>query len=353
MVGRKKAEVPKGFWGETLVEEEARRDLADSLRSERKAKWMRRYIKFAVFVLFPLAALAVLGAFGSRNASGVAVETFNLAAPGKVEATVALEDWLYSDPSPLPTGRIVSWDGAQEIDFQAVDDEGVVESVETWLHTFTLEVPPTKDGMKTYAGRFFTATITLSASDLSGIKVLGTPSLLPIAPSQPGQWGALPLWPGVSATQAPAPVVQALDAWARAYAAFDAVALKLTTGDPTVENGYTPLGRSDEASVRVTSAANFVDKEGVPTGEMLVSVILSFPEPDTGSALGVGEVVTQTALDVLVADALSGTPKVVAWGPLGTGHLLVPFENAITSERAGNVEVPQSLQTPQSAQSGG
>lgn len=114
--------------------------------------------------------------------------------------------------------------------------------------------------------------------------------------------------------QAPVLPVQARDRltlWAAAWAAGDAEALKVFTGDPTPDVTYLGLGGYSVSNLSILSAVQ-VDER------WLVRLRIVLDDPLLGGFSASGHRIT-TDLDVTVEAASSGNPRVVGWGQAGSG----------------------------------
>ncbi len=92
---------------------------AQSIRtSERRGKFLRVLLRATVFGLFPVACICAIVAIGvlvsAQNLTKATVSSVDTnSSRGKSVAWTTVQDWLAADPSPLPDGRIMSWDGFQ------------------------------------------------------------------------------------------------------------------------------------------------------------------------------------------------------------------------------------------------
>lgn len=152
----------------------------------------------------------------------------------------------------------------------------------------------------------------------------------------------VPGWATFTAGPQSAVHARALD-WARAWTSNDSAALKAITGDTSTAR-YEGLVSAEPWRV-VDSSLNIVWAVQRPSdGLVVVRVVwdIEVPAskgPGTGSALTSedstdevstpGKTIRQSA-DLLVADATTGLPRIVAWGAPGTN--LVQFQNAIAGE---------------------
>ena len=324
------------FWGEQAVEEEQRLATEDSLKAARKAKWWRRGIITIVFVLFPATLLALLNVFTILTSKEEEADGYDLAAPGRVEATIAMQSWLTQTPAPLPGAKLITWDGAKAVDYPQDEKhpaftEATRETV--WEHSFTLEVPPTVGvaGKRGTPERLFQAQLLTVSSEAQGHRVFSDPAVLPLPLTQ-----TLPVslgyWPGVEIKQADGDVVEAINKWAAAYVGSDPAALKLATGDPDKNHVYIPLGGLKAVGVEISRSGVILEGDGL-SNEMIAEVELSLDRKEVNERGQQYMSLPATKMDVLVKDWNTGSPTVTAWGAAGAGHLLTAYENAAPATR--------------------
>lgn len=123
-------------------------------------------------------------------------------------------------------------------------------------------------------------------------------------------------WSDVDGQQNPsAPLQAAVSKWATAYLADDRPTLATTTGD-LQSRSYVGLGEFTATASAIEAFVPRADK-----GLSLVRVAIS--------ATGPGGWTSQLEYDLLVSDADSALPKIVAWGPPGAGPSLAPYQNAL------------------------
>lgn len=134
--------------------------------------------------------------------------------------------------------------------------------------------------------------------------------------------------------------VQQIAAWAKAYTANDASQLKQLTQDKSSENFYigVPGGwRFVEDSTKIMwSVTNM--------GHAVVQVEWQMKMQDTTFSSGDGEITivgpTQTQrMEVIVEGYDTGLPAISAWGPVGSGLTLAPYDNAVPSSEV--IENPE------------
>jgi hypothetical protein len=162
-----------------------------------------------------------------------------------------------------------------------------------------------------------TVELTTSGPILAASPAVGP---LPVAPDgRPAlDWRELP-----TETRVTDDLRRVAGEWAAAYAADDRDRLRSLTGDLEART-YAGLGGFTVESATVVSTVELGD-----SGDWVarVRVVLVGAPPGEGleGFRGVVE------FDLRVADPATGNPKVVAWGPAGSGPTLVRFANAFIS----------------------
>ncbi|GAB3762629.1 hypothetical protein [Microlunatus parietis] len=235
------------------------------------------------------------------------------------QAQVAVEEWLSSNPSPLPGGRVVAYIGSSSKPAQPREgEENVVRTLATYR--FVLAAPESK---------MYETSIQLLITP-SGAIPLTEPALVPIRSSAPGagdqaEWP----WPGIDSMSAPAEYTSAVSAWAKAYTGGDPAALKLAVGDPDASRSYLPLtGVTFSApAIRETGALWAEDQERTRTAKPRQALVrVSFTV--VWAAVGQGTQQPRLTYDLLLDRADTAAPAVVAWG--SPGSELTPYGNAVT-----------------------
>lgn len=317
--------------------------------SEKKRESSGAMRRFVVYGLFCLAALAVVLQIGNiantaaNKPEPVTVDSLSInSSIGKPAATTTLIEWLRAEPAPLPGGTIVSWDGYKSI---AAGEKTAATSQAadaSELHYFTLSVP-TADG-----NIYYTSTVLVSVDKALGAKVQGTPTILPKAPSAQDGWSTS-LWPGYDSVQATDAVTDAVIVWSKAFTDTPA-ALRLAVGDQGSSRSYIPLSGATVVASDVTAAGAVKSTDGSKPTTLIVRVQLKLNwTSDEESASP-----SLVTYDLLVTEADTAAPRVVAWGGAGTGPSLVKYQNAV----AGDVKtvspstVPSPVPTPTSTTGG-
>lgn len=261
------------------------------------------------------------------------------ASPGKSIAQAKVAEWLAQDPSPLPGGSIISWDGFTTIKGGKAKNETDNPANAAELHTFTLSA------MLGDKAVFYDATVLVSVSDTLGAIAAGEPTLLPRVPAATQGWSSQ-TWPGYDTAQVPDAVAQSVGQWAKAFTE-SADALRLYVGDEDSTHSYMPLQGARVLSSSVVSAG-YVKVEGEEKPKVIIArVELTLAWSTAPDAKG-----SKVMYDVRVEQAHTASPRIVAWGPTGTGPALTKYGNAITGMTVGGsgfeplpTEAPADVET--------
>ncbi|XKH58621.1 hypothetical protein LG293_16345 (plasmid) [Citricoccus nitrophenolicus] len=289
-----------------------------------RQRFYRIYIMIAA-ALFPFAILGYVtllpGWFSAQDAALMATSSQETSPAAKQAAMKEVQEWLDSDPAPLPGGHIISWDGVTSSEPATENTDGdqvtVIPGYE--VHTFTLGTGGTAN---------FTSRVQVSVDDALGVLVQGNPSLEPILPTA---LAAADPWPGVSAEAPPEPVMQAANSWADAYTSGDSAKLGLLTGDPDTAHSYLPLtGASGATDAASGTAAIREDGYMVVRTSFTPLWNVPAPAPTTPDAVPADPAeATPVTYDLLVDKADTASPVVVAWGGPGGLDDLTPYGNAM------------------------
>lgn len=268
-----------------------------------------------------------------------------LASPGKSVATRSVGQWLASEPQPLPGGTILSWDGFEELPMpeipgaEEMDEEELAEETPTYnleVHDFTV---------MDNNNMLYTASVQVADDSVAGPQVLGSPSLMPQALASTNFQMDNP-WPGMASQSMPPTTDTSVNSWAEAFTSGRPDDLRQAVGDPDVNHSYTPLYRVQEFEVTTTESAYFnsVNDEGAEVQDqsralMRVDLVLrwegqSIPEESRESTM---------SYDLLMVGVDSASPRVVAWGPPGTGPQLEEYSNALDGRDYTGVEDPSQM----------
>lgn len=291
----------------------------------RRLKFNRFYVRVAVFSL-PVVLLSNIVMFSEvvGGDEAPAQVQSSVDSPTKSTAMIEVRNWLAADPSPLPGGTVLSWDGAknqQEYKITTAENGDTIEQQGIELHKISVTTP---------SGAIFTTTVQVGYSPVRGAQVIGKPTLLPTAPNDTGSWPNLKTWPGLVAATPSDAVQQSVRAWVTAFTSGDPNSLRLTVGDTQAGRSYVPLVQANATNVSLVEAASFKNDDGTtnPEPDRIVARVtfnVTWDGQDVGSGARLGEL----TYDVLIDKANTAAPAVVAWGGAGTGESLTPFTNAV------------------------
>jgi hypothetical protein len=320
---------PDDFWANE-ADELPRADVEAVQTTIKKLKLYKAWVISSV-VLLPIALLAIISflpKFLEEPYVAPAVSN-QLDSPTKPVAMKSVQDWLDKQPSPLPGGKILSWDGVEiqaEPKTVTADNGDVEETQGLQMHTMTLISP---------SGSFFTTKLQVAYSPVRGAKVLGAPTLIPRAPDEKQSWPNLRTWPNLVTASKLEPVEQAVTAWAKAFTSGDPDALRLAVGDTSANRSYVPLVQVKVSNVSVGDVAAHPLPKDAPEDQKITQVIaqVSFGVEWDGQNLGTSSTPSRVTYDVLIDKADTASPQVVAWGGAGTGETLKPYMNAVEGRK--------------------
>lgn len=318
--------------------EAPRANVPEASRLATRALWLR-FLIWAVMVGFVATALGMLvmaSGLGKASQAGPAGDNSLVIAT----ATRAMEAWLADDPAPMLSGRILTTDVVEPLEFD-LPANAVPPTFSVSVVRFTLI---------DQLNQTYRAGIQVAVDPRGSAEAISTPSLEQIPNSANDAWATGP-WPGLDTTAVPETVTSAIDAWAKAYAGGDPDALRLSVGDTDPNHWYTPLSWVQQAfaSADVATALD-EDETRLAVQVKLALVWVGQPLIDQANSTGVGNLPSIT-MDLLVERADTAAPVVTAWGPAGTGPTLTAFANAVdaTARTIPTVAVPTGPNTSPSA----
>lgn len=315
MSKRKKVKAPAGGdWFATAVEVPRPGTPDAHLRRSKTNRW--RLAVLASLVLSPLAIGSALSAAFSAQAPATSSSdgTNQATAPGRALATRELVTFLSSDGQVILDASAPVWAGATQLANRTDSDEGVIE---VWVHTFEITSPD----------RAYLAYVTIGQNENGQGALIGAPHLA--TTSLAAQEMSFDLWPGTHTITAPAPVSDAVKAWATAYANDDSALLRMATGDNDVAHGYEGLGSVSLVSANLSQVSELAASGGrFDPANVLAALTLEVrgvcAAPDSQSV--------SIAFDLLIGAANTANPHILAWGPPGSGPNLSPYQNAVSAE---------------------
>lgn len=318
------------FWGRE-AEELPRADVEAVNGTVKRLKLFKAWVITSV-VLLPVALLAIISFLPKFLEEPYVAPAVNnqLDSPTKPVAMQTVKDWLAKSPSPLPGGQVLSWDGVEiQAEPKSEIDSNTSQVKETQgleLHTMTIV---------TASGSFFTTQVQVGYSPIRGAKVIGEPTLIPRAPDDSQTWPNLTAWPNLTIVTKTEAVEQAVNAWAKAFTSGDPDALRLNVGDTGADRSYVPLVQATASDVQVGDVAAQKPSPDAPADAKPSQVIarVSFAVAWQSNPVARGETPSRLTYDVLIEQADTASPKVVAWGGAGTGESLKPYMNAIEGRK--------------------
>lgn len=301
-----------------------RSGLPDEAARNKVHRRIKRYVTFAAFALptmFVLAGLSLMANVARQDPPPAVVETAPVTQP---LAMAAVENWLASTPEPLPGASLLTWEDYEVLPWVAEPNATNQDRTERQSHTLLVRAA---------SGNLMRAQVLIAVSPEGGQAVVGTPSLAPTAGEDANLAGTT-TWSGLTTDSPSSDVVQAVNTWVGAYTSGDPVALRQAVGDPDASHTYLPLAGLSGARGTVLVGGWITEGSGdeaVRTGDMVVSLTMTLPwngqDPDATAQ-------TLATYDLLVTDADTAAPRVVAWGGAGTGPTLSAYDNAVVGQIA-------------------
>lgn len=303
--------------------------------SASKRKWARRGLLTIAFGVAPLTCAIFLNGVFAPPASSVGDDASANSLSvnqslGKARAVEAVSAWLAAQPTPLPGGRVVSWDGYETL----VAPEPINSKQKSSTATYDVEVHHLT--LATGSGEtviYYDSEIEVHVDQVLGAKITSTPTLILRAPSNTGAWPSESVWTGYPTSDSPQAVQDAVTAWAAAYTSGRPEGLRLSVGDPEAAHSYLPLTGITQATATIIASSKIAlpDPEAEPT-QMLVRVTLAVvwdgqpvPNPNNPGSTAL----PLLTYDLLVDDAATAAPRVVSWGGPGSGPSLTAYSTAV------------------------
>lgn len=313
-----------------------REDVTANQDRSKRQRFYRRFI-VASIILLPLslgANILILGdSIGNPPATSHSAVQLNPA--GRAAATMAVQEWLDSDVSPLPgQGKILSWDGAKVQPKPVVSDDSAqaqkLPKYDIEIHSFTLE-----DGLHST----YTVTVQVAVDPSAGAQVLGTPSLVPVAATDASIFGNTSPWMGKVESTPPDAVKSAIKAWAKAFTSGDPDALRLAVQDDNGKHVYVPLSNVADHTVEVIHSAYIADEgsdqsKKITKSTRMISQVQLSVEWVGAPARKDNATLPKITYDLLIEKVGGGAPVIVAWGGPGTAPEFKAYQNALTGRQA-------------------
>jgi hypothetical protein len=281
-------------------------------------------------ILLPITLLLImaLGLKVLRAPTAPAATNQTQGTQATAQAQVLIEDWLGTDPQPVPGGRIVSFLSATPTGTaKRGSDTQTDEGVNAQLTTYRFVVADS-------SSRLYQASIQLARSAKEGTTQLGTPALVPIpSGTNPAAGENTWPWPGLDEVSVTSEYDTAVEAWAKAFTSGDPAALKQVVGDPDSAHSYLPLSGVTFTNIQIGQVGALWGKDQEPSEtarpERVIARVSVSAEWSGHTAQNNSQYPTIT-YDLLLDRANTGAPVVVAWGAPGTASL-TPYSNAVAS----------------------
>jgi hypothetical protein len=320
------------------VEEVPRAGLPDAKKMSKGGRKYRYAILASLFLL-PISLLSNITMFSQIGETAppakVAVDKY---AKTRAVAMVAVRGWLATTPAPLPGGELVDWKDATTRSWKPPADATNTSDTPYRIETHHLTV-------STPEGISYTVTVPVGFDDAHGGVALATPSLVPDVPTdvswQPSTY------PDNEPFSAEESVTAAVAQWATAYTSGDPALLRQAIGDKDASRSYVPLSgaRLRDVSVTeswvVTSKAPTVEGEEGAADQIIARVSAGIEW--AVAPLDEADEVPVVVFDLLIDEAATAAPVVVAWGGAGSGLDLKPYING-TSDREILLDTPEEFE---------
>lgn len=310
---------------------ESKKKSKDKTLGDTGQRTMRSYIK-ASAIATPILLFMLLMLFFSYIAKNepVANNTSQYSLQqiqGRALATQTVKDWLRQDPPPIPHGEFVSWDDVSPVmtlpqpqDKQLSDED---KAITVNVHHMTIYSPDQQ--------LYYHADVRVVSTE-AGSVVVDAPSLIPYVPVD--KKNSFSAWQGTLSVGETDPhnIDTAVATWAEAYGSGDGAKLRQVIGDPNQGHSYTPLPKAKvSAAVKNMSALDPEDSQDKPATIIArVEIIFVWLKDDGSPVSGKDGKEKPVSFDVLIHDANTAAPKVVAWGGPGSGPSLKPYVNAVS-----------------------
>lgn len=323
------------LWDEavTVPEEELVKQLKNKRQS--RYKWMKRGVWLSIIMAPILAIVALMWYMDSQNPPPTPKPPTSLEindSIGKNAAITTVEAWLASEPQPIPGATLISWNGYITQKKPAIADPETRETaagviIPEWdreIHYFSASAAN---------GMLFQVTLEVDVDETLGARVEAIPFAEPLVPTVSGGWDdAGEPWYGYLSAQATPSITSSVEAWVQAYVGGNPGALRNIVGDPNENHFYLPMSGIQKASVTVERVAYKPSDDPNAAVEKNPSTVLARIKVELlwkGQVQENAESFATYTLDLLIENADTASPRVVAWGGPGSGASLERYGNAV------------------------
>lgn len=312
----------------------------DQAAWNRKGSGWRRFVRWymilsAIFIpVFALLALSIVVTDDEPPpASSYSVGT------DAAQAQWYLEQWLGSNPAPVPQGRVLTFNG-QTTEQDVPEDPGGNVQPEDVVTTVTYRFV-VADG----SGGLWDTSVQTTHTIESGTRFAGSPSLLRIPPFGTDGEDEWP-WPGLpQVASANTAIEDSIELWAAALTQSNPSTLKQAIGDPDPTRSYQPVPEMTLGAADVRFMGGLWGKDEPHDSDAVsdrVVVRVTFPISWKSVQVPEEAELPEVTYDLLVVGANSGSPKVVAWNVPGPVSGLTPYMNAVVVAKDSGNATPSS-----------
>lgn len=329
---RRKSKNPAASWtGWEDAEELPRADLPDGQKLARTNKRLDRYIRFCA-IAFPVLVIVVFFAWTTTLGEEDPVEPPGGSDRVRAEARLALQQWLADETSPLTGGYIVDWHETVSLPYeQSEDDSEDDEGTRLYSVRFIVAKAPQfdEDGRQLAIGPdMYFADVLVATNSAQSVAVLHDPSLEIMPPAFEQELRETSPWVGVERANVTPEIEDAVRVWAETFTSGTPQELKSLVDDSRDGYSYIPLIGFTLESARINAAGQLwvgdFDEDASRPPRVVVSVSLTARDSDTECE----ECDATITYDLILDRADTAAPRVVAWGPPGSGVTLEPHQNA-------------------------
>lgn len=334
------------LWDEvtTVPEEELVKKLKNKKQS--RYKWMKRGVWLSIIMTPILAIVALMWYMDSQNPDPVPQPPTSLEindSIGKNAAITTVETWLASEPQPIPGATLISWNGYETQKKPAIVDEESRETaagviIPTWgreVHYFSVS---------SANGMLFQVTLEVDVDPVLGARVEAIPFAEPLVPTVSGGWeDAGEPWFGYQSAQTTPGITASVEAWVQAYMGGNPATLRNIVGDPNENHFYLPMSGIQKVTVNVERVAYKPSDDPNAPAVKNPDTVLARIKVELlwkGQVQENAESYATMTLDLLIEDADTASPRVVAWGGPGSGAALERYGNAIVGVTIDTVPDP-------------
>lgn len=286
----------------------------------------------------------------------------------KATAVQRMGAWLSAPDPQLPGGRVLTVDDQVErVDYNTDQAKRDAKRGGTATTTQLSSLHIVHFTLADTVGNLYRSAVSVCVDGTGVVTSVSSPSLDRLPPASNTSGAISDVWPGRTQAQASDSVKQAVKAWAAAYTSGDAAGLRQALGDTDPNHLYVPLPKAAGLTATASAATETAAADPKTPGRQVLAVRVDLTlawTAQTADKLGQtssSRELTQTSLDVLVEQADTAAPKVVAWGAPGTGPTLQRFANAIDASAQaqqqrstqGTDQAPTASASPTATPAGG